>query len=201
VIAPVVVMDVGDVLVETVPMAHYRELACRTGLTWEQVAGRIEGSGIVRGFETGRLTCTEFASEVRGTLGCPELRPEDVREAWNAVLARPDPVLAPIAACLAASGRLLLASNTSPWHWQVACRRLADAGITAPACLSFEAGHAKPDSRFFTALCRLGPRAGAGGVYVDDRPEHVEAAARHGLTAWLHTDARATARYLAGLLD
>jgi hypothetical protein len=46
-----VVVDVGDVLMRTAPMAHHREFARRTGLAWEHVADSIEGSGIVAAFE------------------------------------------------------------------------------------------------------------------------------------------------------
>lgn len=148
---PLVVMDIGDVLIRTVPTAHYRELARRTGMAWEQVADTIESSGIVAAFERGQLTAAGFANAVRRLLSRPGLRTKEVEEAWNVVVAEPDPVLAPVAACLAAAGRLLLASNTNPFHWRLVRGRLAGVGINAPACLSFEIGCTKPDPKSLPA--------------------------------------------------
>lgn len=182
-------------------MAQYRELARRTGLPWEQVAERIEGSGVVDSFEHGQLTTEGFADAAARVLSCPGLRTEEVGEAWNAVIAEPDPVLAPLAARLAAADRLSLASNTNPLHWRLVRHRLAAIGITAPAWLSFQIGYAKPDPRFFAAVSASTPHADHRTVYVDDRPEHVEAAGRHGWIGWLHRDAAETVQFLHDTLD
>lgn len=195
---PLVVMDVGDVLIRTVPMAHHRQLARHTGLPCQQVADRIENSGIVTSFETGQLTATGFVDTLRRLLPRPGLTAAAVEHAWNAVIADPDLILAPIAAELAAEKRLVLASNTNPFHWRLVHARLAGVGIRAPALLSFEIGAAKPDPRFFAALQSV-PRGDHPVVYVDDLPENVAAARRCGLTGWVHRDARETSAYLGQL--
>lgn len=183
-------MDIGDVLIRTVPMAHYRELARRAGLAWEDVADRIESSGVVAAFERGERTALAFVESVRKLLAQPGLPASEIERAWNTVVAEPDPVLVPLAARLAAQRRLLLASNTNPLHWRLVRTRLAGVGIDVPAHLSFEIGYAKPDLRFFTALCAAAPQADGVAVYVDDRPENVEAARRRGLAGWVHRTGR-----------
>jgi HAD superfamily hydrolase (TIGR01509 family) len=194
-----VVMDIGNVLVQTVPTAQYRALGRLTGLSWTSVAAAIDSSGIVTGFGTGRVSGEEFTDSVRDLLGVPALAPGLLREAWNAVIAEPDPLLASAAAPLAAASRLLLASNINPFHWAVARDRLARVGVTAPACLSFEVGSLKPDPAYFAALAAADRRVTTSAVFVDDRGDNVDAAVRHGMTGWLHRDSPATVDYLAGL--
>jgi putative hydrolase of the HAD superfamily len=192
-------MDVGDVLVRIKSTAHYHALGRLTGRAWEAVAAALEGSGTVVGFGTGRLDGAEFTDAVRELLGAPTLAPPSVREAWNAAVGEPDPLLSAVAAPLAAVGRLLLASNINPFHWLVARDRLARVGVTAPACLSFEVGHLKPASEFYEALAAADPRVGESAVFIDDQLANVEAARKHGMTGWLHRDLSATAGYLTGL--
>jgi FMN phosphatase YigB (HAD superfamily) len=193
-------MDVGDVLVRTVPMAHYRALAERVCAPWRAVAAIVEESGAVDAFETGRLSGEEFADKLARHLGHPDLRRRDLENAWCEVIGPTDPLVAEAAAALAAAGRLVLASNTNPFHWRIIRVRLADVGIACPAYLSFEVGAAKPGQAFFAALTADSSPVAAGSIYIDDRAENVAAAAHHGLTGWQHQDSAQTAGLLASLL-
>jgi putative hydrolase of the HAD superfamily len=197
----VVVLDVGDVLVRTVPAAQYRALAARAGCDHEQVAQVIEHTGIVHAFERGELTAARFAAAVSRALDHPHFGVGEIRECWNALVGDVDPLILRPARLLASAGRLVLASNTNPYHWEVARQRLSDAGLSAPACLSFEIGRLKPDPSFFEALAMFEPRLQAGAVYIDDRAENVAVAARRGWTGWLHHEASGTARYLDALVN
>jgi FMN phosphatase YigB (HAD superfamily) len=197
---PFVIMDVGDVLVHTVPMAHYRQLACHVGQDWRAVAAAIEASGIVSRFETGQLTEATFAEALRAALGCPWLADDDVQRAWQAVIGPADSAVGAVAADLARAGQLMLASNTNPFHWSVVQSRLAELGISSPAFLSFEIGSAKPAQAFFDSLIRAGLRGAREAVFVDDRMDNVAAARRCGWAGWLHRDAKETVRHLAHLV-
>jgi FMN phosphatase YigB (HAD superfamily) len=199
--ALVVVLDVGDVLVRTVPAAQYRALAARARCDHEQVAQVIEHTGIVHAFERGELTAARFAAAVSRTLYHPHLGVWDIRECWNSVVGEVDPLIVRPARLLASAGRLVLASNTNPYHWEVARQRLADAGLAAPACLSYEIGRLKPDPSFFDALAMSEPRLQAGAVYIDDRAENIAVAARRGWTGWLHREPSRTATYLNALVS
>lgn len=194
-------MDVGDVLIRTVPAEHYRALARYTGIGWERIAAIVESSSTVTKFETGHFTGAMFAEAVRGALPYPALRAADLREAWNAVVAEVDPVVARAAALLSASQQLLLASNTNPFHWTVVRSRLAKASIEAPACLSFAVGVAKPDPAFFSVLARAHGGRWRSAVFVDDRADNVAAAVQAGFEGWVHRDSASTARRLTDLLE
>jgi glucose-1-phosphatase len=195
-----IIMDIGDVLVTTVPMAHYRLLARRVAAPWQQVQDAVEGTGVVAGFESGSVAVPEFIQAVRDALAAPELREHEVLDAWAAVIGPLDPLTTKAAACAARAGRLLLASNTNPFHWPLVRARLRLADIDTPACLSFQVGHAKPADGFFASLELLAPSLPRSAVFIDDRAENVAAAMSHGLAGWQHADSARTAAYVMGLL-
>jgi putative hydrolase of the HAD superfamily len=178
-------IDVGNVLVRTVPDGHHRALARHTGLTVAEVADRIARAGLAAAFDTGRLGGPGFAVAVSRALD-GRLQPAAVAAAWRRVIDEPDPAMVAVVSPLARAGRVVLASNTDPLHWTVVRRRLQRAGLTAPAALSFRIGIAKPDPAFFRHLAAQYVR-GRDAVFVDDRPDNVAAAAATGLPGWVHT--------------
>lgn len=196
----VIAIDVGDVLITTTPMAHYRALARRVAAPWRQVQAAIEDTGVVTGFETGIVTPIEFTEVVSRALAEPGLRQGEILDAWAAILGPLDPITTAAAAKAAATGRLLLASNTNPAHWPLIEMRLRLAGIDAPACLSYLIGHAKPDVGFFRRLDGFMPSGTHAAVFIDDRPDNVAAAVRHGLAGWQHTNSARTAAHITSLL-
>jgi putative hydrolase of the HAD superfamily len=195
-----IIMDVGDVLITTAPMAHYRALARRVAAPWRHVQAAIEGTGVIAGFESGIVTPTEFTEVVRRALAEPGLRHHEILDAWAAVLGPLDPITTEAAAKAAAVGRLLLASNTNPAHWPLIETRLRLAGIDTPACLSYRVGHAKPGADFFRRLDGFVPLGTRAAVFIDDRPDNVAAAVRHGLAGWQHTNSVRTAEHITSLL-
>jgi FMN phosphatase YigB (HAD superfamily) len=199
-----VISDIGDVLIRTVPHAHHRWLARRTGRSWPEVAGQIEASGAEPAFERGEVSPAEFAELVRRAVGHPGLTGEDVGTAWAQVIAGPEPATVAAARGLARAGRLVLASNTNAWHWPKVRQILFAAGLRAPAWLSFRVGRVKPDPEFFAGLlagldANRVDRTGTC-VFIDDRPDNVGAANAAGLSGRLHRDAADTAAYLGELL-
>lgn len=194
--ARMLVTDVGDVIVRTRTGEQYRELARRTGRDADGVAQLLKASGLPAQLERGTIGEAAFAHQVSELLGRPTLSTSDVWECWAAEIAGIDPIVAPVMARWADAGRLLLASNTNVLHWPVVNQLLEEAGIKAPAILSFELGVTKPDARFFAHI-----EPDTTVLYVDDRPENVAAARDAGLAAWLHRDPAATAGYLTALLD
>ncbi|MGH3567759.1 MAG: hypothetical protein ACRDRH_17355 [Pseudonocardia sp.] len=188
------ISDVGDVLVTTRPGAHHRALAALTDRPVADVAAVVEAAGIVAGFERGDLDGAAFAALLREVLAAPHLTDADLQAAWNAVLGTPVPPLVAAAAVLAARGQLAIASNTNPWHWPVARRRLAGAGLdvtSVPTVLSYRIGQAKPEAGYFTIL--LGHIAHLpSAVFVDDKHVNIDAARAHRLNGWIHTDVAAS---------
>jgi FMN phosphatase YigB (HAD superfamily) len=190
-------IDLGDVLIRTVPGGHHRQLARQCGLPAAEVADRLAGSGLPAAFDTGRLNTAQFAAAVCRLLG-GRLTPAAVTGAWRRVIGQPDAQMVAAVAPLARAGHVVLASNTDPLHWTVVRRRLQQAGLAAPAALSFRIGRAKPDPAFFRHVTAHFLR-GRHAVFVDDRPENVAAATATGLSGWVHLAAAASIDRIAAL--
>lgn len=197
---PVLVVDVGDVLIHTSNGAQYHELARRTGLHPQGVAQLVEASGLPHALECGEIADVEFIDAVRELLSWTRLTRQDVWQSWAAVLVGIEPIVAGVVARWAAEHRLVLASNTNALHWPVVCRMLEQAGITAPAFLSFQMGVTKPDPRFFARIIDDDPSWYASAHFVDDRLDNVAAATACGFDGWLHRDPVATAAFLSAVL-
>jgi FMN phosphatase YigB (HAD superfamily) len=194
-----VICDIGDVLIRTVKHEHHRALGRLTGMAWPEVAHQIARSGIEIELECGRISAPEFTTALREILSCPSLCEGDVRRCWAAVLGGPEGQTLAAAARLATSGQLVLASNTNEMHWPAVRRRLGRAGVRAPAWLSFEVGHAKPDRRFYSTLRAHGPPIFGPAIYIDDRPDNVQAASDVGFDGWVHLDPATTAAHMLRL--
>jgi FMN phosphatase YigB (HAD superfamily) len=196
-----VVLDVGDVIVSTQPNAHYRALGRLLGIDWQSVSQAIEQARIVHDLELGRISVEQFAEAVRKALNAPSLTVTQLSDCWSGVIGDViQPLVAPLRV-LAEAQRLLLASNTNVIHWATVRRLLAQVGVMAPACLSFEIGAAKPNPEFFATLIRQYVEPDHCAAYVDDRADNMAAASHAGLTGWRHTDAQVTADRLTTLLN
>lgn len=186
------ITDIGDVLIETVPGAHHEALAATTGHPTASVARLVESAGLPVAFERGAIDPAAFTARARDVLGVPGLTEETLATAWNAAIGQPVTAIVDAMIPLALAGRLVLASTTNPWHWALVRHRLSAAGMPeVPAVLSFAIGRAKPEDAFYDAV-----RAIIGDaddtMFVDDRSVNVAAALRHGFTGWTHTDIAAT---------
>jgi FMN phosphatase YigB (HAD superfamily) len=195
---PLVVLDLGDVLVRTVPGAQYDQLQGLTGVP-AALWARAADDGLTEALELGRIDFSVFAGRLCGRVaaGTPQLN--EMRAAFCATVVELDPLVAEAARELARQDRLLIASNTSEPHWAVIQHLLAQAEITAPACLSFEIGHRKPSDGFFEVLADMDKRVRDHACFVDDRSEHVEAARRIGMEGVLHKTAQFTAAWLTAI--
>jgi HAD superfamily hydrolase (TIGR01509 family) len=181
---PAVLLDLGDVLVHlefTRGLRHFQRIA---GCTDAQAAGLYLSK---RALETnrGHLQPDEFLRELAGQMGAPDLEIEALRQAWCDIF-RPWPEMERLAEDLIAAGHpTWLVSNTDPLHFSHLRPRLPVLERFTGLFLSYEAGLIKPDPAYFhAALERVGLPA-AQCVFVDDRPENVEAARTCGLRAIL----------------
>lgn len=195
---PLIVMDLGGVLVRTVAHAQFAALAAMTGIPLDQWSAAA-GDGLTDDLESGRIGFSSFAAELARRAGAPWLPSADIKDAWGLVVDRLDDKMAEIATRLSSEKRLLFASNTDPVHF-AKVRRLATAdSIYAPCVASYQIGHRKPSEGFFRAVAAADPRVRAGAVFIDDLTVNVEAARGSGLDGYHHTDTASTISYLLTL--
>lgn len=175
----ILLLDIGHVLVSLNYKIITERMRSLTGLEPAQLQTILRGEGLVRHYETGEITDTEFYEEVCRRAGTRIPWPAFV-EAWNSILGDPlvpDEVLA----ALSRSIRLWAVSNTNSLHFDFMSAHFNFVRHFEGFVLSYEEGAVKPDPRIF--LCTLAKtRAEAQEVlFVDDQEANVRAAANLGI--------------------
>lgn len=181
-------VDVGDVLVATVPDAQYRALAGCTGLGVEEVRRRVELDGLCLQYELGQCDTDTFLREVSNRLP-GELSRATVKAAWNSVIGEPTAV-AEALRHLPPTISVALASNTNELHAELVLDKLSSANFFSRTMFSHEMGVAKPDHAFF-AMC-LDELPQGEAAFVDDKQLNVDAAVVAGMRGVLHRNAART---------
>jgi putative hydrolase of the HAD superfamily len=148
-------------------------------------------------YDRGELTAPEYwrLVGVEDESAMEEILAADA-EAWS----RCEPSLVDWLPALRAAGlKVGVLSNMPREQWAVLAPRFAGwLEQCDHVTLSFEVGAAKPDPRIYRhCLERLGVRPDAA-LFVDDRPENVDAALAIGLHAVLYTGVQALRTELAG---
>ncbi len=196
----VVALDIGGVLLTTIDDAHLKNLAQSTGHPVAQITEVLHHSGLYDGFDAGRVDADQLAARLRDSLGSPDLTVDILAQAWNLMLGETDPVLCALAARLAAEDRLVLATNSNPFHAEGVRLRLEAAGLPAevPVLASYAVKVGKPDPAYFRALREMLGDAPCL-AFVDDRERNIAGATATGFPAWHHRDAESTVAHLKAL--
>jgi len=179
---PLVLFDIGGVLIRFRDELTYRAVADRYGLD------RVRTAEILRGLreplQSGQLTLHQFWSAFAGRVGCP--MPNDWPSLWSQELARaarPQPPVFALAADLRRHGvRTGVFSNTDPSHWRF-FRSMGWFKEFRPAIASFQIGAVKPASAAFRIAAARLPRESSVPIFVDDNLANVRAAKRVGWEA------------------
>jgi FMN phosphatase YigB (HAD superfamily) len=155
--------------------------------------GRAEGD-----YERGLLTTHEFFDAVRSPakLTC-------TFEHFEAALGdifTPNAAVCDVIPFLKPRYRLMLASNTNAAHYADYSVKFADVlGHFDTLCPSHTVGHRKPTAEYFAALQPLAGAEPAECLFVDDLPENIEAAERHGWRGLLYSPSIDFADSLRGM--
>lgn len=187
----VLLLDLGGVLVR-LEHGRFRAHWARLGVPAERLERFLAGA-VNRDWNLGRIPPEEFPRLLRRELPVVGWPAERLREAWTSLIGDPLAEMATLAADAAAAGlRVGLLSNTDPWHWETAFRRLAFRDFE-PLGLSFELAALKPDEAAFRHWRAAGdPERGRPDpgltLLVDDRRENLAAAAALGFQTWLHPE-------------
>ena len=193
-----VVFDLGGVLVEVDSTKALRDLRahCTAGAGFTPDLPGTQR--LVRAFECGELATQGFYEAVcRQEALSVDL--ERFCEAYCDIFSPVEEMIDAHAALRRAGVATYLFSNTSELHFNRIRERYPFMAGFAGYFLSYELGCMKPDARAYVAVedatgCRPGEL-----VFIDDRPENVEGAARRGWRAIRHTHPRLTVAALKDL--
>jgi epoxide hydrolase-like predicted phosphatase len=176
-----ILLDLGGVVVDVESDRLVLQIAQLLGQTFEDVQAAVYHEELLLPFELGRIRAPAYYDGLKARLRLPWSYEEFVR-AWNGIFTENREVTA-LLKRLRSRHRLVALSNTNELH-------LGHIKATIPAAALFEdwvascdVGLRKPDPRIYElALGRFGVEP-SRAVYVDDRPELVEAGRAIGLAA------------------
>lgn len=174
------VFDLGGVLMNFIGVQGLSEFA---GWSEADTSKKLVESSVLREFETGQLTPTEFSERFVRELGL-DVTPAEMLHRWANWEAGPMPGALEYVESLQANWRLACLSNTSITHWERLCGIHGIDTLFERRFTSFEIGLHKPDPKIFAHVAdALGVAPGAI-TYFDDRHDIVSSANRYGFQAY-----------------
>ena len=183
--SPVVVFDLGKVLVDFDYTPATRKIAARSAKAPEDLHSHIGGSPLLIQYETGLITRHEFFAELRQTTGFRG----DLAE-FSAFFAD---IFTPILPMIELHAELrrrgvptCIFSNTNDLAIEHIRRNFPFFQNFDGYIFSYEVKAMKPDAKIYAALEAMTGRRGGEIIYIDDRLENIEAGAAHGWRTILH---------------
>jgi len=183
----------GNVVLPFDHMKPCHVLAELTGLAPDSIYKMIFTGGVEADFETGVLAGDGFLRRCEELLG-RSFCPEEFRIIWSDIFAEDDSV-SRVIRDLKPSTRLILLSNTNPWHFQHVKLAFPIISEFDSYVLSYQVGALKPSCEIFKEAIKQVDGC-ESVVYIDDIAEYTEAAAKLGLRSHLFTNGIALRRFL-----
>ena len=177
----VVLFDLGGVVVDVESDRLVLRAAQLLGRPFDEVQAAVYHKELLAPFELGRIGARAYYEGLKAKLMIPWTFEQFVR-AWNDIF-RENLEVTELIARLHKRHKLMALSNTNELHLHYIKTMFPSLAILDGWVASCEVGFCKPDPEIYrVALKRAGVRPHAA-VYVDDRPELVEAGRSLGLKA------------------
>jgi glucose-1-phosphatase len=183
--SPVVVFDLGKVLLDFDYSIAAAKIASRSRLTPARVRHLLDHSPLLYRFETGPMTAEQFYAEVCSACGFSGTL-ADFCGAFADIFSEIKPMTALQAALRSHQVPTFIFSNTNTIAIHHIRARFPFFAHFDGYVLSYEHGAMKPDAKLYAVVERLTGRTGQAIVYLDDRAENVEAGLARGWRALLH---------------
>lgn len=191
-----VIFDLGNVVLPFDPLKPCAVLGQKTGRTPVETARLIYQENLERWFEQGKIDGDQFTMGVSRVLGL-ELNPNEFHKLWADMFTENEDVSA-LVRRLKPNHRLILLSNTNPWHWRYAREHFPIVSEFSDQVLSYEVGALKPHPAIYRAALE---KAGAAHriIFIDDIMTNVDAARLMGMRGIHFQSAEQLKRELATL--
>ena len=192
-------LDLGGVILDIDPRASLAYWATAAGEDVGRVAERWQLDDAYKAFEVGAIDFAEYTAALSRRLAI-ELRLDQWRTGWNALLREPFPAVAALLPEVAKRVPLYCFSNTNAVHQAVWEPQLA--GLLASftkVYASWRIGHRKPDVEAYRQVAADMGVAPADIVFLDDNRDNVAGALVAGLDARRVAGGEATCACLRSL--
>jgi FMN phosphatase YigB (HAD superfamily) len=184
---PVIVLDVGSVLVAIDPKRALRDLSRKSGIHVGML-NLDDLDTVFLPFYLGKQAWPETVESVNRILGI-SLKVDEWRQIWCSIIVGEIPGMRQSLGELKDEFTLVALSNTDEVHWNYVLTAFPIFQLLDGWIVSFEEGVMKPDPAIYE---RLMDRYGNGKppcYYTDDIPQFVEASRNMGWDAEVFTDA------------
>lgn len=200
--APIVVFDLGKVLLDFDYAVAARRIAARSRLDEAAVRAVLAQSPLLSRYETGLMSRQEFYEAIRQQTGFTGSL-EEFGRCFADIFWPIDPMVAVHGALRRRGVSTWLFSNTNDLAMEHIRQHFPFVQDFDGCILSYEVRSMKPAPGMYETLERLSGRRGPEIVYLDDRPENVEAGLARGWRGWVHESPEGSRLRLQelGLLD
>jgi putative hydrolase of the HAD superfamily len=160
-------------------------------LSEEHVYQAVFRSSLEADFDCGTLSPSEFIERLRALFRL-EATDDEIVGAWCDIFSPNQDVVSLIPRLNTASHRLVLASNTNELHYRWFSRQFATPLDRFDALvLSHQVGARKPALAFFETCVDASLARPQDSIYIDDRPDFVDAAKAIGMTGLVYESSHA----------
>ena len=184
---PVIVVDVGKVLVDVDPEAVLEELSSRCG---RKIGLSLPGDleSLFSHVYVGKSSWEAILPAINSALGL-SLTIGEWHALWCQIIKAEVPGMRQVLSELKKEFRLVALSNTDKVHWDFAFHTFPVFALLDGWVVSYEEGFAKPDPALYHALVERHCSGRLPFLYVDDILENVETARSLGWQAEVFRDA------------
>jgi HAD superfamily hydrolase (TIGR01509 family) len=197
---PIVVFDLGKVLVDFDYSIAAQKVAARSSHRIENLNDVLGGSPLLVRFETGLLTKQQFFSEIQHLTGFNG-HADEFANYFADIFFPMDPMIDLHAGLRKKKIPTYIFSNTNELAVGHIRRKFPFFGNFDGYILSYEIGSMKPHAKIYEALETMSGRKGPEIFYIDDRLENVQAAAARGWQVVLHESVEKTRPVLEEFLS
>ena len=182
---PVVVFDLGKVLVDFDYSIAARKVAARSTKSLRDLAAFLSASPLLIQYESGAVNRWEFFDQIRDAVGF-QGGMEEFGGYFADIFTEIPPMIALHTELRRRGFKTYIFSNTNDLAIEHVGRNFPFFKNFDGYVYSCEVGAMKPDAKIYAAMEKLCGRSGADIIYLDDRLENVQAGAARGWRAILH---------------
>jgi epoxide hydrolase-like predicted phosphatase len=182
---PVVVFDLGKVLVDFDYSIAARKVAARSTKSLRDLAAFLSTSPLLVQYESGAVNRWEFFDQIRDAVGF-QGGMEEFGSYFADIFTEIPPMIALHAELRRRGFKTYIFSNTNDLAVEHVGRNFPFFKNFDGYVYSCEAGAMKPDAKIYAVMEKLCGCSGADIIYLDDRLENVQAGAARGWRAILH---------------
>jgi len=182
---PVLIFDLGKVLVDFDYSIAAQKIAARSSRTPKDLHAFLGSSPLLVEYESGRLARTEFFNSVCHAVGFHGSL-EEFSGYFADIFSKIPPMIALHAELRRRGLKTFIFSNTNDLAIEHVRRNFPFFAHFDGYIFSYEVGGLKPQPEIYAAMEAMTRRRGADLIYIDDRPENIEAGQARGWRTILH---------------